>query len=78
MGGVTVVIGLAVLYLAVTGQLDKLDKALRASWDAARGSWAGQVTLGPVKKPASVVTPTQSSLVAPPLAAFPWPLPWSS
>lgn len=78
VGGVAVVVGLGVLYLAVTGQLDKLDKAVRSAWGAARGSWAGTVTLGPVKPASGPPVPGRSSLVSPTAGAFPWPLPWST
>jgi hypothetical protein len=77
VGGVAVVVGLGVLYLAVTGQLDKLDKAVRSAWGAARGSWLGQVTVGPIQT-RPVVSGGRSSMVSPPAGSFPWPLPWSS
>lgn len=68
-GGVAVVVGLGVLYLAVTGQLDKLDRSVRSGWGAARNSWTGSVILGPSTTPAPPKRPSVA-----PAGRFAWPL----
>lgn len=68
--GVIVVVGLAILYLAVTGGLDKLDAAIRNGWAAAKGSW-GAAMLNPnpaTKRPATTPTPNVGA------GRFTWPL----